>query len=72
MHEKNSQDQITKALNAVNWKVLYEKEEEGRMKGIEQGEAKATERIARKLKNMLTFEEISEITGLSIEKIEKL
>jgi len=64
MHEKNSQDQITKALNAVNWKVLEDAEEKGKVE--------ASKKIARKLKKLYTSEEISEITGLSIEEIGKL
>ena len=47
--------------------------EQGEKIGIKQGEINEKKEIAKKLKQKnLTLKEISEITGLSIEEIEKL
>ena len=67
---------ITNAIDEVNKKVISEAEMDGIEKGIKQGRKEGrkdtTEKIAKALKNELDIPKISEITGLSIEKIEKL
>ena len=78
------EDIVINAINQVNRKVLDGEKEERRIEGINErinesiikgrieGRAKAAKKIARNLKKLYTPEKISEITGLSIEEIEKL
>lgn len=67
MNQK-SHDIFMTAINEVNRNVLYEAEE----KGMEKGERKKAEQIAKKLKNHLAIPKISEATGINIEEIEYL
>lgn len=64
---------IEKAINEVSRKyeqeALDEAEQKGIEKGIEAGREETQEEIAKKLKDLLTPEQISKITGLSLSTI---
>ena len=75
---------IVNAIREVNDKVLYETEvkarEEGIKKGIkkgkkegrDEGRIKALEEMARNLKDTFDDDEISQRTGLSLERVREL
>ena len=75
-----AQETIMQVIHEVNQKVLAETEEEGIKKGIKKGIKRGIKRgkketqleIAQKLKKTMNDEQISEITGLSLEKIQNL
>ena len=59
---------IVDVIGEVNRKTLYEREQKGR----EEGRTNAMEEIAVKLKDVLSVEEISERTGLTVERVKEL
>ena len=75
---------IVNAIREVNDKVLYETEvkareegikegiREGKKEGIDEGRIKALEEMARNLKDTFDDDEISQRTGLSLERVREL
>lgn len=71
---------IVNAIREVNDKVLYETEvkareegiREGKKEGRDEGRIKALEEMARNLKDTFDDDEISQRTGLSLERVREL
>ena len=67
---------IKQAVSEVNRKYeILEREElinEGKREGILEGKTEGIMQVARNLKEIHTPQEISKLTGLSVEEIEKL
>ena len=59
---------ILQAIDEVNKKVISE----AKMEGRDEGRTEAMKEIAKRFKNQIDFKELSSVTGLSIEEIEKL
>ena len=70
------EDLLRQVINDVNRKYVLEAFDEGYTKGKEQGynlgKQENNEYIALKMKGKYSPEEISNITGLNLESIEKL
>ncbi|MBQ9160678.1 MAG: hypothetical protein IJ122_05070 [Methanobrevibacter sp.] len=71
-----AQETIIQVIREVNTKVLAETKEEGIEEGIEKGIEKGREEkqleIAQNLKETLDDEEISRVTGLTLDRIQNL
>jgi hypothetical protein len=65
-------DNLEEDLNNWETEILNKGKQEGIKEGIKEGKKETKEEIAKKLKGKLPVEEISPITGLSEEKINKL
>lgn len=67
---------INQAVNQVNrkYEILAREEgiKEGKIEGIKEGKAEGIMEVAKNLKEIHTPQEISKLTGLSVEEIEKL
>ena len=67
---------INQAVNQVNrkYEILAREEgiKEGKIEGIKEGKAEGIMQVAKNLKEIHTPQEISKLTGLSVEEIEKL
>ena len=66
---------INQAVNQVNrkYEILAREEgiKEGKIEGIKEGKAEGIMEVAKNLKEIHTPQEISKLTGLSVEEIEK-
>ena len=71
---------IVDVIREFNQRTLYERElkgynegfMEGKEKGLSESRTLAMEEIAVKLKDVLSVEEISECTGLTVERVKEL
>ena len=71
-----AESMVNQVVTEINDKILYQIREEGikkgRKEGREEGREDAIIDIASKLKDVLSDEEISMRTGLSLSKVRKL
>ncbi len=75
-----AQQTITEVINEVNKKSLYKERLSGIDKGIEiskkegklEGKKEGIEEVARNLKGIMSDEEISKHTGLTVNRIKEL
>lgn len=71
-----AQSVVLQAIHEVNQKVLVETErkgiKEGMEKGMEKGRNAAMKDVAKNLRDKMDIEEVSEITGLTVEEIQNL
>ena len=65
-------DNLEEDLNNWETEILNKGKLEGKLEGRLEGRQETLEEIAKRLKEKIPLEEISQITGLSIEKIESL
>ena len=72
-HKRDAENTYSTAQRIGHDRGLREGLEEGLKEGIAQGEHKKAIEMALKLKKMaLSVEQIAEVTGLTIDEIEKL
>lgn len=64
--------QLKKNIERERNQIFQEGEEKGKIEGRIEGKIEEKERIAKTLKEYHTPEEISKITGLSLETVKKL
>ena len=70
--EKSIQLQKEKIFKKGLKEGLKEGKKEGKKEGLKEGKKETNKEIAKKLKDILTPEEIHKITGLTITTIQKL
>ena len=67
---------VMQAIHEVNQKTLAEREEagmrKGMQKGIKKGKSEAMLEVAKSLKNIVEPDVLSRVTGVTVEKIQKL
>ena len=67
-----AQETIIQVIREVNTKVLAETKEEGIEEGIEKGREEKQLEIAQNLKETMDDEEISRVTGLTLDRIQNI
>ena len=63
---------VVRVIREVNRKVLAETKEEGIKEGMEKGRDEIQIKIAKNLKERLNDSEISKVTGLPLDKIQRI
>ncbi|MBQ2636398.1 MAG: hypothetical protein IJG09_06840 [Methanobrevibacter sp.] len=63
---------VVRVIREVNRKVLAETKEEGIKEGMEKGREEIQIKIAKNLKERLNDSEISKVTGLPLDKIQRI
>lgn len=63
---------VTRAINEVNQKVLAETRDDAHAEGRAEGRAEGIKEMAKALRGQVDLDKLSEITGLSVDEIERL
>ena len=70
--DMNVEEIIKQAVYEVNRKYELEAIDEAEKRGYEKGRKEENIKLAKKLKGILSNEEISEISGLSLDTVQQL